>query len=138
MLSYIDYSQSASRVSYSRSRRRIHYDKIVDRSNFRPDADDVRTKSLRAGSSSPGDIGLYDYKDGKVNKHFTPSAIQIALRQGQLDKADIQKLREVLTDDFNKSSKEYNEAKQLDDAQKAATASQERLNDILANVSAKD
>lgn len=71
------------------------YDDIVDRSNFVQDKETVRNRRLNAGTSNTG-IGIYDDHE--------PSDIEIALRNGKLDKAEVTQLQlkkqaEVLEED---------------------------------------
>lgn len=67
------------------------YDDIVDKSEFRPDTETIRGLKLSAGSKLT-DCGLYDYKDGKIPEVDTVTPELLALREGKLDRADVQKL----------------------------------------------
>lgn len=60
------------------------YDDIVDRSNFVQDKETVRNRRLNAGSSGAR-VGVYDDHE--------PSDIEIALRNGRLDKAEVTQLQ---------------------------------------------
>ena len=131
MLSYSDFSSSSVRSNVSRSCRRVFYDKIVDRSMYRPDAEDVRSQKLRANGSSSGDVGLYDYQDGKVNFKIQPSAIEISLRQNQLDKADIQKIRTELNKKARSAVETYKEQQELRAADNAQKSRQEVMDSLL-------
>lgn len=71
----------------------LSYDKVVDRSQYRPDYEGVRDfmkSAISKGGS--GSSGVYDYKDGKVNSENSPTDIEIALRTGNLDKAEVDTL----------------------------------------------
>ena len=62
------------------------YDDVVDKTDFRPDAETVRGASI---SKLPAMQGVYDYEDGEVTDDKRPSDIVMALREGLLDKADL-------------------------------------------------
>ena len=82
------YYGSISRTGFSswNSFKSPVYDDIVDRTDFRPDAETVRGASV---SSLPAMKGIFDYEDGEVTAEKTPSDIIMALREGRLDKADL-------------------------------------------------
>lgn len=73
------------------------YDDIVDRTDFRPDAETVRGATI---SSMPAMKGIYDYEDGKVTDDKRPSDIIMALREGKLDKADLPAIESQLKEDL--------------------------------------
>lgn len=87
------------------------YDDIVDKTDFRPDAETVRGASI---SSVPAMKGVYDYEDGKVTENKRPSDIIIALREGRLDKADLpaieSQLREEIQNENNELQRKADEA----------------------------
>lgn len=66
------------------ARTEPEYDEIVDRSSFVQDRETVRNRRLNAGTSDAG-IGMYDDHE--------PSDIEIALRNGKLDKAEVTQLQ---------------------------------------------
>lgn len=66
-------------------------DDIVDKSEFRPDSETIRGLKLSAGSGLT-DKGLYDYPEGVIPDVDTVTPELVALRNGKLDKADVQKL----------------------------------------------
>lgn len=106
----------------------IKYDDIVDRSNFVTTAETKRGKV--AGKVGAGDRGLYDYEDGKIpDEKERLTEVELLLRSGKLDKADIQRLREVadqkLTDDRDKQLLE-----QEDKAAKNRKAALDKLLDV--------
>lgn len=81
------------------------YDDIVDRSSFVQDKETVRNKRLNAGKADAG-VGVYDDHE--------PSDIEIALRNGKLDKAEVTQLQlkrqaEILEEDA-KRKKQAKEA----------------------------
>lgn len=71
----------------------IEYDDIVDRSNFQPSSEMKR--NMRISGTSPGGTNrpLYDFGDKSTNRTDFLSDVEIALRDGKLDKADVQKLK---------------------------------------------
>ena len=87
------------------------YDDIVDKTEFRPDAETVRGASI---SSLPAMKGVFDYEDGKVTADKTPSDIIMALREGRLDKADLpaieSQLKEEIQNEQNTLQKKADEA----------------------------
>ena len=87
------------------------YDDIVDRTDFRPDAETVRGASI---SSIPAMKGVFDYEDGKVTDDKRPSDLIIALREGKLDKADLPRiesqLREEIANEQNELQKKADES----------------------------
>lgn len=79
-----------------------YYDDIVDKSEFRPDSETVRGLKLSAGAGVT-DKGLYDYPEGKIPDVDTVTPELIALRDGRLDKADVQKLSQEADDALKES-----------------------------------
>ena len=71
----------------------VNYDDIVDRSNFHPDEDLLRSVSKGQVSMN---VGSYDYDNDKVpfSDKDTVSPVIVALRNNKLDKADVQKLKQ--------------------------------------------
>lgn len=87
------------------------YDDIVDKTDFRPDAETVRGASI---SSVPAMKGIYDYEDGKITDDKRPSDIIMALREGRLDKADLpaieSQLRKEIQDENDELQRKADEA----------------------------
>lgn len=79
------------------------YDDIVDKSDFRPDAETVRGASI---SSVPAMKGVFDYEDGKVTDTNRPSDIIMALREGKLDKADLPGIESQLKKEIQNENNE--------------------------------
>lgn len=79
----------------------VNYDDIVDRSNFHPDEDLLRSVSKGQVSTT---VGSYDYDNNKIpfSDKDTVSPVIVALRNNKLDKADVQKLKQ----DMDKLSKD--------------------------------
>lgn len=79
------------------------YDDIVDKSEFRPDAETVRGASI---SSVPAMKGVYDYENGEVTAEKRPSDIIMALREGRLDKADLPAIESQLKKEIQNEQNE--------------------------------
>lgn len=79
----------------------IPYDDVVDKSQFRPNSESMRSISSLVGSS--GD-GVYD------DPNNPPDEIELAIRSGKLDKAEIDKLltlkAQKIVDSDTKAQKE--------------------------------
>lgn len=107
------YYGSISRVGSSswKAFKSPEYDDIVDKTDFRPDAETVRGTSI---SSLPAMRGVFDYEDGKVTPENTPSDIIMALREGRLDKADLpaieSQLKKEIQNEQNELQKKADEA----------------------------
>lgn len=107
------YYSSISRVGFSawEAFKAPVYDDIVDKSEFRPDAEIVRGVSI---SSIPAMKGVFDYEDGEVTAEKTPSDIIMALREGRLDKADLpgieSQLRKEIQNEQDELQKKADEA----------------------------
>lgn len=96
------------------------YDDIVDKTDFRPDAETVRGASI---SSMPAMKGIYDYDDGEVTEKKRPSDIIMALREGKLDKADLPAIESQLKREIQN---ENNELQQKADEAALASISKAR------------
>ena len=87
------------------------YDDIVDKTDFRPDAETVRGSSI---SSIPAMKGVFDYEDGVISDEKRPSDIIMALREGKLDKSDLpaieSQLREEIQNENNELQRKADEA----------------------------
>ena len=103
------------------------YDDVVDKSDFRPDADVVRS-ALSSGSVSS--VGEYDFKDGKVPKDYEPSQVILDLRNGRLDKADVQKIKQSLDKDIAVETAKNAEKNELEKADKILKARQTHLDEL--------
>lgn len=83
--------------------KKIRYDDVVDRSQFRPDSENIRNRTL---SSLAGSYkGVYDDNPDEVSDE------EVMIRSGKLDKTEIQKL-------FNSKVAEYSEQNEKDKKQK--------------------
>lgn len=76
--------QKIYREMQENARTTPKYDDIVDKSSFVQDKETVRNRRLNASTSNAG-IGIYDDHE--------PSDIEIALRNGKLDKAEVTQLQ---------------------------------------------
>lgn len=109
----------------------IHYDDIVDDSDFKPTAEQIRDNEFRSnGSALDPDSLQYDYEAGKVIKEKV-SDVVLALRNGKLDKADVQVLNEVLTNKLDKSSESKKEADILASEERASKNRTAALDKVL-------
>lgn len=110
--------------------KKIKYDDILDSSDFKPSRELIRDRS---GSNS-GEIeqGVYDYKKGtKITKENIVTDVELALRNGKLDKADIQKMNEMLDQELSKQAETAKEKQELEKAEKATKNRQKKLDEML-------
>lgn len=99
---------------------RIEYDDIVDTSNFRLSSEIIRDK-VASGNVGAGEQGIFDFQaDEKVTKENMPTDVELALRSGKLDKADVQKLQK-LYDDKAQSDVETERTKSALEAERKAS-----------------
>lgn len=97
----------------------VEYDDIVDDSDFRPTAEQIRDNEFRSnGSAIDPDSLQYDYEAGKVIKEKV-SDVVLLLRNGKLDKSDVQVLNEALTDKLEKSVQDKKDADVLASEERA-------------------
>lgn len=85
---------------------------VTDPSQFRPDAEQVR--ALKFSPSGSGVTPVYDYPDGEVPKDDTVSDELVAVRQGKLDKAEVDALKDSLIDSAKIESDKVLEKKRLE------------------------
>lgn len=80
-----------------------HYDDPVDRSQFRPDSEQVRAFRLTGSGSNLSP--LYDKEDSP------PSDLEVQLRSGKFDKAEVSQILQIksknVKEDFKKIQSEY-------------------------------
>lgn len=104
----------------------IKYDDIVDRSKFVSTAETKRGKI--AGNVGAGEVGLYDYQaDEKIDPKNRISDIELLIRAGKLDKADIQTLKKLREQQMISE----NEAAALKEEDKANRTRQGKLDKLL-------
>lgn len=70
-----------------------YYDDIVDRTDFRPDSETLRGYKLSNGAGVTSS-GNYDYLEGDTSNDTVTREL-IALRNGRLDRSEVQKLSEA-------------------------------------------
>lgn len=98
----------------------IVYDDIVDDSDFKPTAEKIRDQKFSSnGSSADLDSLPYDYPAYEVIKEKVDD-ITLALRNGRLDKADVQKLNEAMTGVLDKQFKDSKASSELKAAELAS------------------
>lgn len=81
----------------------IVYDKIVDRSDFKRGQDKERAARLTADTGSTTN-GVYDFPDGKYDEKKAPTDVELALRNGKLDKADVDTLKRLQVEQAEKEN----------------------------------
>lgn len=103
------------------------YDDIVDKSDFKPDSENKR--SVRASGGNAGLKGVYDSDEkSKSDDLLTKlSDVELMLRSGKLDKADVQVLREA----YNEISAKNIDSKKDEAALKASDARSAKVDKIL-------
>ena len=105
------------------SDKSLSYDDIVDDSDFKPSAEKLRDNQFKSnGSVSDPSSFKYDYPAGqKITDKV--SDIVLLLRSGKLDKADVQRLNDEISQDL---SKQFSDKRSKDELQKAEKASKNR------------
>lgn len=96
----------------------IPYDDVVDKSQFRPNSESMRSVSSLVGSS--GD-GIYDDPDNP------PDEIELAIRSGKLDKAEIDMLLTEKAQNIIDSDTKAQREKALEEKEAIISARQEYL-----------
>ena len=99
---------------------KMRYDyihKVVDDSEFQPDSELVRSAKF-APSGGDGSTPLYDYPDGNVPENDKVSKLILQIRTGKLDRADVDRIKEVIIEEA-KSDTVKAENKALLDAVKS-------------------
>lgn len=110
---------SVKSVDFIVQSHNINYDDVVDRSCFRPDSEQVR-QFVSNGVGSSG-VGVYDDPDNM------PSDLEVRIRSGKLDKAEVSQLILKESDNLKKLSSEKAKAAELDKVEKISKARQEFL-----------
>lgn len=100
----------------------IKYDKVVDYSSFRPDREQVRAfHATGQGSTSQP---VYDDE-----KHM-PSEIEVEIRSGKLDKAEISQLQQIKVKKAEEAISDTEKAVAEKEAAKLEKARQEHLDKV--------
>lgn len=106
------------------------YDDIVDDSDYKPTAERIRDNDFRGGAGAATDTGLYDYDADKPIKEKV-SDVELLLRNGKLDKADVQKLNESLDEMLSSQAEKSREKKILEASEKASKNRNAALDEML-------
>ena len=107
------------------------YDDIVDDSDFKPSAEKIRDNNFSSVGSATDPASLpYDYKAGQDINELVDD-VTLALRNGKLDKADVQKLNELVTDKLTGDNKEHSVKVALEEAEKATKNREKALDNLL-------
>lgn len=116
-------------IDFSLGLPKVNYDDIVDRSNFHPDEDLLRSVSKGQVSMN---VGSYDYDDDKVpfSDKDTVSPVIVALRNNKLDKADVQKLKQDIEKLSSQESSAAIEKKNLEKLDKINKSRQDYLDSV--------
>lgn len=95
------------------------YDDIVDETNFKRSSE-IKRDMVASGNIGAGERGIFDYQEGEqITKDNIISDVEIALRSGKLDKADVQKLRELADVEAVSTIRQKKESELLEQADKA-------------------
>lgn len=124
MKRYNVFGDVVKQVDYSTSFSTPKYDEIVDKSTWSPSSDAManRVASVKGGSSGQG---IYDDADN------LPSDIEVRIRSGKLDKAEVDLAIKQFVDDAKKEADEKKKADDMANAQKIAEARQEYLDNAV-------
>ena len=108
-----------------------YYDDIVDDSDFKPTAEKIRDNNFNsAGSATDPSTLPYDYPANKPVSTLVDD-VTLALRNGKLDKADIQRLNELVTDKLVSDNHSHAEKTALEAAEKATKNRNKALDNLL-------
>lgn len=106
-----------------------HFEQITDISNWKPTAEVKRDRI--ATNNAGNEIGLYDSDKFSGTEDDRPTDIELALRSGALDKADIQSLQEKVKADADKTVQAKREKDALDAEAQKAKSRQAKLDEVL-------
>lgn len=110
---------------------KLVYEDIVDDSDFKPTAEKIRDGAFSSNGSAVDANSLpYDYKANESITHLVDD-VSLALRNGKLDKADIQRLNELVTDKMVKDNQDKSAKDALKSAEKATKNREKALDNIL-------
>lgn len=100
------------------------YDDVVDRSTWSPSSDQManRVASVKGGASGQG---VYDDADN------LPSDLEVRIRSGKLDKAEVDLAIKNFVDDAKKEADEKKKSEDMENAQKIADARQAYLDNAI-------
>lgn len=97
------------------------YDKVVDRSTFVPDSETTRIKAISGAGSVANP--LYDKEE--------PTKLEIALRSGKLDKAEVQKIQDGLAKDTKESMEKLNKDLKKEKSSRVEKERQKAVDSVL-------
>lgn len=97
----------------------IVYDDVVDRSQFRPDSENIRNKTLSSVGGSYN--GVYDDNPDEVTNE------EVLIRSGKLDRTEIQNIINSKVDEYSEQNEKAKQQKELDEVAKLNKARQDFL-----------
>ena len=124
MKRYNVFGDVVKQVDYSTPIVTPDYDDIVDRSTWSPSSDSManRVASVKGGASGQG---VYDDADN------LPSDLEVRIRSGKLDKAEVDLAIKKFVDDAKKEADEKKKSEDMSNAKKLADARQEFLDNAV-------
>lgn len=124
MKRYNVFGDVVKQVDFSTSFVTPNYDDIVDKSTWSPSSDKManRVASVKGGASGQG---VYDDADN------LPSDLEVRIRSGKLDKAEVDLAIKQFVDDAKKQADEKKKSEDMANAQKIADARQEYLDNAI-------
>ena len=99
------------------------YDDIVDESNFKSTKQLIKDMTAHELNTTPT-AGIYDYPKG--SKGHKPTDVELLLRSGKLDKADVQKLKDLEQESLIQESEKQAVQAELK-ASKSRTAKMDKI-----------
>lgn len=123
--------KKALSVSYNFDTPIVQYDDIVDTSHFKLSRE-IKRDMVASGNLGAGEQGVFDYKDGeKITKENAVTDTELLLRAGKLDKADVQKLRDLADKASVSDIQNQSEKQALAQAEKASKNRLAKMDEIL-------
>lgn len=124
MKRYNVFGDVVKQIDFSTSFISPKYDDIVDRSTWSPCSDSManRVASVKGGASGQG---VYDDSDN------LPSDLEVRIRSGKLDKAEVDLAIQQFIDDSKKEADEKKKNEDIANAQKIADARQAYLDNAV-------
>lgn len=89
---------------------------VVDKSNFT--SVDNQRRAASAGFDSGSQPGLYDFDESGYNKIKDPDNLIIMIREGRLDRTEVEKARKILQNQMEQEVKAASEEKRQKKLQK--------------------
>lgn len=109
----------SSEIPFVKTSVLVTYDEVVDKSQFRPDSEQVRMFHLTGSGSNINPV--YDDPDNM------PTDLEVRIRSGKLDKAEITQLQYSKEEQLKKSASDLKKEKLQSDKEKIAEARQDFL-----------